>query len=420
MKRKDESSGVPLARSARALAVPGRNTCRLDGHELCAEAQRKTGLKNFGAPAIDPAFFILAASLEREANLHWLGRRLMKIHLLGLLTARLKMAARCELRAGNYASSPSLPPIFITGMPRSGSTFLHELLAQDPSLRAPRVWEVMSPAEADEPDRGWHDSRVWQAAWCLWWFRRLAPRADAVYPMRARTPHECVAIQSYTFLSEEFISTCHIPSYEAFLRSTSLRAAYAWQKRFLNYLQCGRPPKRWILKSPDHVRGLEELFTVFPDALIIQTHRNPLDSLRSSIQLTEVLRRLYARPQPREELAEREARTMAWSVDRVIQFRDEHPELANRFVDVNYSELTSDPLAVVRRIYRRFEIPLSEAAVSNIRQLACSRSAYKGRRTAPTLVETGLDPRAHLKLFGEYCRRFGIHGGPGRSKLTPL
>jgi len=410
MKINHKSRDASSAPAAHAPAAPDRGADWLDGSELCAQAQRITGLKNFGVPAIDPAFFVLVASLEREANLHWLGRRLMKIHLLGLLTARLKMAARCELRTGNFAGSPAPPPIFITGMPRSGSTFLHELLAQDPSLRAPRVWEVMSPAQADEPDRGWHDSRVWQAAWCLWWFRRLAPRADAVYPMRARTPHECVAIQSYTFLSEEFISTCHVPGYEAFLRSADLRPAYAWQKRFLNFLQCGRPPTRWILKSPDHVRGLEELFSVFPDALIIQTHRNPLDSLRSSIQLTEVLHQLYARPQAREKLAEREARTLAWNTDRVIQFRDEHPELAKRFVDVNYSELTNDPMAVVRRIYRQFEMPLSETAISNIQKLARGRSAYKGRRTAPTLVETGLDPRVQLKLFGEYCRRFDIAG----------
>jgi hypothetical protein len=94
----------------------------------------------------------------------------------------------------------------------------------------------------------------------------------------------------------------------------------------------------------------------------------------------------------------------------VIQFRDEHPELENRFVDVNYSDLTKDPLAVVRRVYRQFEMPLSEVAITNIQKLSRNRSAYKGRRTAPTLVETGLDPRAQLKSFGEYCRRFDIAG----------
>src|SRR5262249_37846839 len=158
---------------------------------------------------------------------------LMRIHLLGILGARLKFNRQYRAHEEDLGTSFALPPIFITGMPRSGSTFLHELIVQDPSLRAPRVWEVMSPADASEPDRGCRGLRVWNASWCLWCFRRLARKADAVYPMRARTPHECVAIQSYTLLSEEFISTCHVPGYERFLRAADLRPAYAWEKKFL-------------------------------------------------------------------------------------------------------------------------------------------------------------------------------------------
>ncbi len=387
-----------------------RRFAPLNSRELCAQAQRRTGREDFGEPSIEPALSVLVASLEREANLHPLGRLLMKIHLSEILDSRLKMAERCN--AQTHPDTNSLPPIFITGMPRSGSTFLHELLAQDPALRAPRVWEVMSPADADRPDEGWHDLRVWRAAWCLWWFRRLAPKAEAVYPMRARTPHECVAIHSYTLLSEEFVSTCHIPGYQAFLRTVDLRPAYDWQKRFLKLLQSNRSPTRWVLKSPDHVRGLEALFSVFPNALIIQTHRNPLESLQSSIQLTEVLHGLYARPQEREKLAELEAGNLAWGVERMIRFRDGHPELADRFVDVSYSELTADPLAVVQRIFRKFEMPLSSRTVETIRWLARGRSAYKGRRTAHSLAEMGLDLSAHVRLFTEYCRRFGIRTKP--------
>ncbi|HXT11302.1 MAG TPA: sulfotransferase [Candidatus Angelobacter sp.] len=401
---------------AGALNTFSRKAWQLNAQELCLAAQQKTGLQDFGDPPIEPALSILVESLEDEANLHPLGRLLMRIHLQGLLQARLKIAAKFNEAADPPASSPLLPPIFITGMPRSGSTFLHELLAQAPDLRAPRVWEVMSPAEAAPPDRGWRDLRVWRAAWCLWWFRRLARRPDAVYPMRARTPHECVAIHSYTLLSEEFISTCHVPTYEAFLRVADLSPAYKWQKRFLQFLQSGRTPSRWILKSPDHVRGLDALFSVFPDALIIQTHRNPLDSLRSSIQLTEVLHGLYGRPQSREKLTDREARTLAWNVERTIQFRDERPELSKRFVDVHYPELVADPLAVVRRIFAHFKIPLSDDAIPAIRQLARARTVYKGRRTAPALSEVGSDAPARLRLFREYCRRFEIPSGPAGMK----
>jgi hypothetical protein len=388
-----------------------RKAWRLESQGLRDQATRRTGLNDFGEPAIEPALTILTTSLEDEANLRPLGRLLIRIHLKDILDARLRMAKQYELQAHALSDQPVRSPIFITGMPRSGSTFLHELLVEDTALRAPRVWEVMSPASAAQPDKGWRDLRVWQAAWCLWWFRRLAPQMDAVYPMRARTPQECIVIHSYTLLSEEFLCTFHLPAYHAYLRSSDLRPAYAWEKRFLQFLQSNRPATQWALKSPDHVRGLEALFSVFPDARIVQTHRSPLDSLRSAIHLTEVLQSFYARPPSREWMAETEAKSLVWRMERLIEFRDQHPELANRFVDVNYSDLTADPLAVVRRIYQHFGMPLSSGAIERMSRLAESRSAYKGRRSAPTLSEVGLNSSAQVRMFSEYCRRFGIPSG---------
>src|SRR5579871_6870798 len=204
-----------------------RRAWRLESEQLCDQARRRTGLEDFGEPAIEPALSILTKSLEEEANLHPIGRLLIRIHLKDILEARLRMARQYKLQARALSDQPVPSPIFITGMPRSGSTFLHELLVEDPALRAPRVWEVMSPASAAEPDKGWRDLRVWQVAWNLWWFRRIAPQMDAVYPMRARTPQECIVIHSYTLLSEEFLCTFRLHAYHAFLRSSDLRPAYA-------------------------------------------------------------------------------------------------------------------------------------------------------------------------------------------------
>jgi len=273
----------------------------LDGEELCAKARRRAGLENFGNPPLQPALSILTKSLEQEADLHPLGRFLMRVHLRDLLETRLRLVQAWRTQQAALETSCIEQPIFIIGMPRTGSTFLHELLAQDPGNRAPRLWEVMFPLPVS--GRRKPDPRVGKAAACLWWFRRLAPKADSVYPMRAETPQECVAIQGYTLLSEEFVSTCRVPSYEAFLHAADLRPAYTWEKRFLQYLQLSGSQKRWILKSPDHVMGLEALFAVFPDALTIQTHRNPLAVVESSIQLTQVLQRLYARPGDPGQLA---------------------------------------------------------------------------------------------------------------------
>jgi Sulfotransferase family len=262
---------------------------------LCEEARHRTGLRDFGDPPIEPALPILVNSLELEADLHPLGRFLIRAHLRELLETRLRLTQAWSRRSEALEVSQIQRPVFITGMPRSGSTFLHELLAEDSQNRVPRVWEVMFPIPAHNSTRSRVEPRVRKAESCLWWFRRLAPRANSVYPMRAWSPHECVAIHSYTLLSEEFAMICRIPTYEAFLREANFGPAYAWQKRFLQYLQLSCPPKQWILKSPDHVHTLEHLLTVFPDAVVIQTHRNPLEVLRSSMQLTAVLEGTFAR-----------------------------------------------------------------------------------------------------------------------------
>jgi hypothetical protein len=314
------------------------------------------------------------------------------MHLLDLLKTRLRLVDAWKRQSQEDAeSSPILRPIFITGMPRSGSTFLHELLGADPALRVPRVWEVMFPVTAGEPDRGRREWRVWNAAMSLWWFRRLSPGADAVYPMRARTPHECVAIHSYCLMSEEFVSSCRVPAYEAFLRSLDLVPVYQWERRFLQHLQQNRSHTRWVLKAPDHVYGLEALFCVFPDAVVIQTHRDPLQVLKSSIHLNWVLRGLYSRLDDPIQLAEREARVLAGMTDRLIRFRNAHPELAERFVDVNYGELTADPPAVIDRIYGRLDLPQTSEAEVRIRQLTLRRSRYRGSLSVPSLTDIGLD-----------------------------
>lgn len=379
----------------------------LDSETLCAKARRTTGLEDFGEPSVEEPLRILTESIEREADLHPLGRLLMRVHLQSLLETRLQLTREWRSRSAALADTPIRRPIFVTGMPRSGSTFLHELLAQDPSNRAPRVWEVMFPVPRTRTLGSRPDPRVRMAATRLWWFRRLARRPDSVYPMRASTPHECVAIHSYTLLSQEFISTCRIPTYESFLRSSDLTPVYQWQKHFLQYLQLCSPAKQWVLKAPDHVYCLKQLFSVFPDAIIIQTHRNPLEVLRSSIQLTEVLYNLFAWPGDRDQLAEREAMLLARAMEKFICFRDAHPEMSSRFIDLSYSELVADPLSTVRRIYEQLEMPLTQEAVQRMRELISKRSRY-GKGQNPALADFGVDVPREARRFNQYCFRFGV------------
>jgi hypothetical protein len=379
----------------------------LNSKTLCAKARERTGFEDFGDPPIEQPLEVLVKSLEEEAELHPLGRFLMRVRLQSLLETRLRLVNEWRTRNQSLAEAPIHRPVFITGMPRSGSSFLHELLTEDPGNRAPRVWEVMFPVPMRRDGNGDdRERRIRKAASNLWWFRRLAHQPDSVYPMRACSPHECVAIHGYTCLSQEFISTARIPGYEKFLRSSDLTPVYAWQKRFLQYLQSDAGPTRWILKAPDHVYSLRELFSIFPDAVIIQTHRNPLEVLRSSIQLTEVLYNLFAWPGNREQLAEREAMLLAQAMEEFIRFRDAHPEMADRFIDLNYCELVGEPLSAVRRVYRQLDIVLTEEAAERMRQLVSQRSRY--RKHNPKLSEFGVDVLREARRFSQYCFRFGV------------
>src|SRR4029077_4862617 len=375
---------------------------------LCAEARRRTGLEDFGDPPLEPALSILVDSLDLQADLHPKGRFLMRVHLLELLETRLRLVEAWSARSEALADSLIQRPIFITGMPRSGSTFLHELLAEDPENQVPRVWEVMFPLPVQNRARSEIDPRVRKAEASLWWFRRLAPRGDSVYPMRAWTPHECVAIHSHTLLSGEFVSTCYVPNYQAFLHAADFGPVYNWQKRFLQHLQLGFPTRRWVLKSPDHIFALEGLLAVFPDAMIIQTHRDPLEVLRSSSQLTHVLQGLFGRVASLDQLGVREARMLAEGIERIMRFRAAHPELATRCIYVTYPELVSDPLAIVRQIYQQFDIRLTEVAAERMQRMASNRSRYRGHNGSPTLAELGLDGPAEIRRFQSYCSRFGI------------
>ncbi|HEY5910621.1 MAG TPA: sulfotransferase [Verrucomicrobiae bacterium] len=160
-------------------AAVSRRLWFLDAKKLCAEARHQTCLEDFGDPPVEPALSVLVKSLEREAGLHPLGRFLMRIHLRTLLETRLRLTEAWRGQGTALRTEPIESPVFIVGMPRSGSTFLYELLTEDSRYRAPRVWEVMFPVASTLGAQSDQARHIRQAQACLWWCRRLAPRTNA-------------------------------------------------------------------------------------------------------------------------------------------------------------------------------------------------------------------------------------------------
>ncbi|WP_051328164.1 sulfotransferase family protein [Desulfatirhabdium butyrativorans] len=378
----------------------------LDAGKLCSVAKRQTGLNDFGDPPVETALSILVNSLQQEAGLHPVGHFLIWHHLKALLATRLRLVHAWRNPVEVLNEVPIERPLFITGMPRSGSTFLHELLAVDPGNRSPLTWEVMFPLPERKAAADGRDARIRHAAAQLRWFRRIVPEADIVHPIHAESPQECVAVHSYSMRSEEFLITCWLPAYENWLRKVDFVPVYAWQKRFLQHLQGSGPARRWVLKAPDHAHTISALFTVFPDARIVQTHRNPPDVLRSILGLAEVLHGLYGRAEGAEKRARRQVRVMAEAMDRLMDFRQMHPELEGRFLDIHYSDLVADPMKTIEAIYRHCDTPLTEQVREGMRRMISQRSRYPKRRggRAGRNVLSVEESRPFLR----YCRRFGF------------
>jgi hypothetical protein len=240
--------------------------------ELIATARHRTGLAEFGGtPFIGPLQNFLRACFE-EADLSFFGRIATRWDIVRFLSNLLRLHEE-ERKAPEIVDRPVVSPIFISGLPRSGTTFLHSLLAEDPANLVPRVWQLIHPYPSK---RLRPDLRRLRVARQLQLFGLLAPDFRRMHPIDARSPQECSEITAHVFASLRFDSTYRIPSYRRWLDQTGHLEAYRFHKRFLQHLQHqAGGGGRWVLKCPDHVFALAAIRSVYPDARLVFVHRDP-------------------------------------------------------------------------------------------------------------------------------------------------
>ncbi len=393
----------------RSRARPGFIT--LDTKDLLLTAVRQTGLEEFGDPPCEEALRVLTDSCDSEASLNLFGRIAARQHILDLLRTRLKLQSLWR-RTPEIQEQTIDGPVFITGMPRSGTTLLHDLFAQDPGNRVPRTWEVMFPMPPPRREEFDSDPRIRKADRRLRWLRWTRPEIVKAHPIGASLPQECIAITSYSLRSDEFLEMFHIPSYEKWLRSQDMRSVYSFHRRFLNHLQWRCPGIRWVLKAPDHVHALEALVEEYPDARIVFMHRDPLKVVGSVASLTTILRGAFSRSADPCGLGAEETRILADKAVRMMEFRDSHKHLADRFIDVRYLDLVRDPAGKVRNIYESFGLVFSAEAEVRIQSFVTSVRNKRRPQHIYRLADFGLDPQrddAHFKLYRE---RFAIEREP--------
>ena len=401
------TSALHLADRISRLTGWGRRPLDADGLITAALAGQDPSQfgPDFGPEQFTEGLRILLSALEAEANLSVVGRFAVRWDTLRCMRNLLRMQEE-EARVPAICNTPIRRPLIITGLPRSGTTFLHRLLDCDPVMRSPSCWQTMAPYP---PKRG-RDRRVETTERELRTFAKMAPGFRDVHPLTARMPQECTEITAQVFQSLRYDTTFRIPSYLAWQDAHGHTLAYRFHKRFLQHLQhqSKDDPERveWVLKCPDHVFALDAIRTVYPDARIVFVHRDPLKVLPSVAKLTEILRQPFTESQDRSEIGAQVTNRWHQGVEAMMGAADCNAGAA--ICNIQYRDLTSDPLGTISRLYAHFGMHLGDDAVRGIAS-EMNREARGGYgRNVYRFADHGLDARRERGFFAGYMQRFGV------------
>jgi hypothetical protein len=370
--------------------------------DLIETAKRRCNLDDFGGGDFFEGLSRLLDSCHRESRLNLIGKIALRTDLIRILCSRLFMHRDRQLYP-DVARQEIREPLFIVGLPRSGTTLLHTLLAADPEHRAPLTWEVMTPSPPTRDNEKRRIQRATQSCNCLNW---LAPTFRHVHAVGAELPQECVGLMTPTFMSDQFDTMYYVPSYRAWFFRQDLLPAYEYHRRFIQHLQFRQSARRWILKAPTHMFALATLLSVYPDALFVQTHRAPLDAMASVSSLITILRRVFSDAVDPLVVCREAIQYWTETLDRFLHERDRLADY--RICDVNYIEVCRDPIAAVRRIYEHFGWLLSTEAAQRMRLALASQPQDQYGRHRYNLSQFGLDPAEEVEAFPAYRERFDL------------
>lgn len=373
---------------------------------LIARARRRTSLTDFGDFPFERPLRMLLEACGEEADLSLFGGAALRWDTVRFLSNLLRLRDE-ERRSPEILDQEIARPLIIAGLPRSGTTFLHALLAEDQSNFVPRVWQLIHPYPTARSG-GRRDQRRRRVARQLRMFQLVAPQFRRLHPIGANSPQECSEITAHLFASLRFDTTYRIPSYRRWLDDTGHLDAYRFHKRFLQHLQyqAGRSG-HWVLKCPDHIFALPAIRAVYPDANLVFVHRDPVAVLASVARLTEVLRRPFTRHIDRIVIGREDSeRWLAAAGLMVAAAGEDH--FSPPIFHIHYSQLVADPSGTVAALYRHFGRTLDTEAASRIdRRVAANPNGGYGRRRAQ-LEDYGLDPAREHERYAGYMAGFGI------------
>lgn len=367
----------------------------LDPRSLLEQAQREAG-PHAGFTPFAGNLARLAAAIDEQARLSEAGRARTRSALVAALVTQAN-AARVVARDPQIRDI-AIQPIVITGLYRSGTTFLQHLLAQHPDLHSPQLWELMAPASDDDEATLIAAARAYVDE-----YYQAAPQFRAIHELGADLPEECHRLLGVTFASPIYALRYRIPDYADWLPKQDLRVAYAYHRLLLQCMMRRRTGGRVVLKCPTHLWQMKALAAEYPQATVVRLHRTPVVAVPSICSLTAVVRSARSDDVDRNEIG-------SYWLERVtvaVEGLEEPVAVKEPPLDIRYADLVADPLGTVERICDRVGVPMTAEARERMTAYL-GRPGHAGRGNAYTAEDFGLSNARLERHFTKYITAYGL------------
>ncbi|MET9199164.1 sulfotransferase [Gordonia sp. NPDC003585] len=365
--------------------------------DLHASATRATGLDDFGDDAYLEPLGVLLDSYRTEAGLTELGSKMFRFFLKGALIARLLSEAAWKANPG-YADVEIRRPIFVTGLPRTGTTALHRLLTADPGHQGLEMWLAEFP-QPRPPRDTWADNPVYQQIDAgLAQHHVENPEFMGLHYMDAGEVEECWQLLRQSVMSISYESLAYLPTYSQWLAGQDWTPAYLRHKRNLQMIGLNDPEKRWVLKNPSHLFALDALMAAYPDALVIQTHREPKTIIASMCSLAEHATPGWSTTFVCDTIGSAQLELWSRGLREFSAARGRYD--SSQFLDVDFADLRNDPMGTVERVYAALDAPFTDDARKAV--VALDEESKTGDRKPQhryQLSDYGLDEQTVAAAF---------------------
>ena len=376
----------------------------LDSKQIIDAAKNHTNLEYFGNPLFLEGFECLIQSINEEADLNDIGIEAQQHRLIGILANLLRIEDAC-IQHPEILNEKIKSPVVIVGLPRTGSTMTHRLLASDPRHTAMLWWEGRYPAMLPNEVRGHPDERMEMGKAEVEAVMQASPEALTIHPWDYKGADEEILLLEHTFFSTVPESFMRLPTYSKWVESQDHIHAYAQLKKMLQYLQWqnpGRDKRRWVLKSPHHLGFIDKLLKIFPDSKVIQTHRDPLKTVPSFCSMCSNLFEPLTNSYDKNEIGRHWAHKLAKVLNHCMQVSNLNKE---NFLNLEFNKMIQDPILEMEEVYNFIDEDFNDQA-ENAMNAWKEENQHEMGAHQYSLEEFGLESSFIDSYFSEYINQY--------------